>query len=223
MGVRRLEQVMMLVWCLSACGDDGPGMPSLPTHSMSDAANLGEVGSPVSAGDDAGSVAGRDGGVADADSAATQSASGCSAEDSRLDGPALHAAAASVLTVMSPCGFSSCHQGNGKAGLALAGATDLNALLVGKTACEAPTLSLVDGSGGDAALNRSWLWLKLVAPYRPGGTLEGHPDWGTPGACGQVPPDSYGVLMPLGATEALDEARLGPIRDWICAGAPGPT
>lgn len=134
----------------------------------------------------------------------------------------LHAAAAAILTPMTPCGFSSCHQGNGKAGLVLTDVADLAAQMVGKPACEAPNLMLVDGSGGDAGLANSYLWQKLTAPAVAGGQLVGDPAWGTPGNCGQEV-GSYGGRMPLaGSPDVPGEERLGPIRDWICAGAPGP-
>ena len=136
------------------------------------------------------------------------------------DGKALHKAAHEVLTTMTPCGFSSCHSGNGKAGLTLLGASDLRAQLVGKSACEAPALSLVDGSGGSAALMKSWLWLKLTSKVDPETALLPNTSWGTAKSCGQRPDQPYGLLMPLSST--IENEKLAPIRAWICAGAPGP-
>ena len=155
------------------------------------------------------------GGAADSGAAGA-----CSGLD-MASGAALHQAALEVLTPMTPCGFSSCHSGRGKAGLSLAGSMDLRALLVGKAACEAPALSLVDGSGGEAALQKSWLWIKLTSPADAQGALPTNASWGASVSCGQTPDQPYGSLMPL-ESERLDEARLSSIRKWICAGAPGP-
>ena len=134
----------------------------------------------------------------------------------------LHADAAAILATETPCGFSSCHTGNGKAGLILHEVADLSTQLVGVTSCEAPNVPLVDGQGGDAGLNNSWLWLKLTAAAVPGGMLTPDTTWGEPGNCGQDV-GSYGGRMPLaGSPDVPGEERLGPIRNWICAGAPGP-
>jgi hypothetical protein len=140
------------------------------------------------------------------------------------NGPALHAAAAAVLTAASPCGFSSCHMGTGKAKLVLTGVTDLHAALVGKPSCEASNIPLVDGSGGEKALQNSWLWLKLTAPADPAsGALTMQATWpAQAGACGQTI-GPFGTRMPQsGNADMLDTMRLPAIHDWIVAGAPGP-
>ncbi|MET0343878.1 MAG: hypothetical protein ABW252_22885 [Polyangiales bacterium] len=139
------------------------------------------------------------------------------------DKAALHAAAAGLLTQQTPCGFSSCHTGSSRAraGLRLLGATDLRTLLVDKASCIAPSLPLVDGSGGAAALERSWLWQKLAAPTDASGVLQSRPAWGAPVSCGQDPSEPHGLQMPL-ATGPLEAADLAVVRSWICAGAPGP-
>jgi len=93
-------------------------------------------------------------------------------------------------------------------------------LLGDKAACEAPNLKLVDTRGGDAGLAASWLWLKLTAPADSASSeLTADPSWGTPGSCGQS--GGYGQRMPIGAPMGLAADVLAPIRDWICAGAPG--
>lgn len=145
----------------------------------------------------------------------------CGELDGSEDASALHRAALEVLSPMSPCGFSSCHANKAKGGLTLLDATDLRALLVDQPACEAPALSLVDGRGGDEALAQSFLWLKMTAKADDEGALLPDDRYGEPGSCGQRPDQPFGLLMPLGS-EALEEARLAPIREWICAGAPGP-
>ena len=83
-------------------------------------------------------------------------------------------------------------------------------------------MPLVDASGGDSALANSYLWQKLVGTIDASGAITGDASWGEGGACGQTPDQPYGVLMPLGTTEPISEERLAPIRNWICAGAPGP-
>jgi hypothetical protein len=149
----------------------------------------------------------------------------CADADTSAGGPALHMAAMTVLTGSSPCGFSSCHMGSGKAKLVLMGSTDLKTLLLGKPSCEAPTIPLVDGSGGEAGLNNSWLWLKLTSATDGSGSgaLVTQPSWGTPGSCGQDGDKPFGQRMPWGNGDGmLDASKLASIKAWICGGAPGP-
>lgn len=149
----------------------------------------------------------------------------CAMADTSASPNALHLAATEVLSAASPCGFSSCHVGpSSRADLMLAGATDLRTLLVGKPACEAPTVPLVDSAGGEAGLSHSWLWLKLTAPADTTGVIVGDASWGQSGNCGQPPDQPFGLRMPLSSTNALlDAGRLAKVRNWICAGAPGPS
>jgi hypothetical protein len=149
---------------------------------------------------------------------------------STMPGPMLHQAAIAALTPISmtnksPCAFSSCHDNTQKkAGLNLdLGTADLKATLVGKASCEAPTINLIEAGGGDAALAKSWLWLKLTAPIDTAANLNAEAAWGAGNApCGQDPGSPFGVRMPKASGDSLSETRLGPVRDWICAGAPGP-
>ena len=140
------------------------------------------------------------------------------------DAATLHAAAAEVLTAMGTCGFSSCHANMGKAGLILLGATDLNMLMVDKPACQAPNLSVVKSGGGQAALDGSYLWIKLAGAADPSGFIMGDmAAWGMGGACGQTAAAPYGVRMPqMASAMTTSEERLAKIRNWICGGAPGP-
>jgi hypothetical protein len=140
----------------------------------------------------------------------------------------LHAEAAAVLAVPmgGTCNFMSCHVGpNGKAKLTLAGVADLNAALVGHASCQA-TIPLVAPGGGDAALQNSYLWQKLTAAVDPSDwALKPQTAWGPGGVTGcdiMMPAQLFGVLMPRGETKPLGESKLGPIRRWICGGAPGP-
>jgi hypothetical protein len=147
---------------------------------------------------------------------------GCEAADPTVTGSAAHAGALEILNQTTPCGFANaCHAGSGKAMLTLFSVTDLRALLVDKPSCEAPTFPRVDSHGGNAALAHSWLWQKLTAPDdRNTDALIVQAAWGTPGACGQA--SGFGDRMPMGGVDTLDEQRLSKIRNWICAGAPGP-
>ena len=146
---------------------------------------------------------------------------------------ALHAAAAAALlpsaaAANGACAFSSCHGAAPKKAMLIldSSITDLNATLVGKPACEVPTLKLVDGSGGDAALTNSWLWQKLTAPaMSASGAMIAKPEWGTPVAtCNQISSQMFGRRMPDTQTADLlmPEEKVMAIRDWICAGAPKP-
>jgi hypothetical protein len=146
---------------------------------------------------------------------------GCCAANTSAPPAMLFTAVHDVLSASTPCGFSSCHMGsNARAHLDLVGAPDLHAALVGKPACEAPNLSIVDGSGGDVGLSKSYMWIKLTGPVDLGAALIPDASWGTAGACGQSG-QMYGLRMPLTNTDMLlDDTRLAAIRNWICAGAP---
>jgi hypothetical protein len=203
--MKKLVGLMCLVAALAACGKSGGG------------SNGGTGG--VGAGT---------GGAAGGAGMGPALTGMCAGVDVSMGGPALHAAALTVLNGMSPCGFSSCHQPPGKAMLVLMGATDLKMTLVSKPSCEAPTVPLVDPRGGEAGLNNSWLWLKLTAMTDGTGmgVLAPNPAWGMGGnACGQMAGGQpFGQRMPWGDldTMMLDPNKLAPIKAWICAGAPGP-
>jgi hypothetical protein len=142
-----------------------------------------------------------------------------------IGGPALHANALMALSAMgASCGLStSCHQGmRGKANLTLLGQTDLKTLLVGKASCEVPTIPLVDPAGNAAGLSHSWLWIKLMNPVDSQGTLMADPSWGMPGNCGQTTVGTFGERMPRGIPSGMTWNDVNKVRDWICAGAPGP-
>jgi hypothetical protein len=226
----------VLLVALCAC-DSETGDP-LPSGGHGGAATSGAGGAVAGSGGAAGSAgngtsAGSGGaaGMAGGTGGTGGEAPGCAAADTSGAPSALHAAAAAILTTASPCntdqacpcGSSSCHGGRGKANLVLVGAMDLNTALVGKTSCQALALPVVAPGGGDAALNGSWLWLKLVAPVDGSGVIAADASWGEPQVCNQMPAMPYGYRMPLSNTDMpLSEARLAPIRNWICAGAPGP-
>jgi hypothetical protein len=120
---------------------------------------------------------------------------------------------------MLPCAFGSCHNASKKAAqLALPFGASL-AELVGKQSCEAPNLKLVEAGGGETALAKSWLYLKLAAPVDGSAALVPDATWGTPGQCGQSA--DFGMRMPIsGGPEGVGEAKLAIMREWICAGAP---
>ncbi|MET0391012.1 MAG: hypothetical protein ABW321_33885, partial [Polyangiales bacterium] len=178
-----------------------------------------------------GGAAGTSGGAAGGGAAP---AAGCGPA-STLAPADLHAAAAKTLlapAMMSAdmpnrCAFSSCHNTNRKVAMLDLGSADgdLKALLVDRAACEAPNLKVVASGGGDDALNKSWLWIKLTGAIDASNDLTvpatAATDWGTPGSCGQMGASQYGARMPWGSANTLPEAQLATVRDWICAGAPG--
>jgi hypothetical protein len=139
---------------------------------------------------------------------------------------ALYAAAAGALlpsmeSSALPCAFGSCHNASKKvAGLELVFGGSITDL-VGAASCQSPNLKLVEPGGGNAALSKSWLYLKLAAPVDGSAALVPEPSWGTPNtACGQTTGD-FGVRMPFSAgAEGIGAEKLKVIRDWICAGAP---
>jgi hypothetical protein len=171
----------------------------------------------------AGTAGGAGAGTGGAAGAPAMTVAGCEVAV-MADAATLHAGASEVLTAMTPCGFSSCHAGSGKAGLILAGATNLATLMVDKPACQAPNLSVVKSGGGQAALDGSYLWIKLAGAADPSGLIMGDAaTWGMGGACGQTPSAPYGVRMPqMASAMTTSEDRLAKIRNWICGGAPGP-
>jgi len=151
-------------------------------------------------------------------------------DTSHDDAAALHAAALAVLVPArgreaGSCAASGCHDKEGaRTGLSLRpGITDLRKLLVGREACETH-LALVDGEGGEHALEHSWLWQKLTAHADARGELQSVPEWGANAICGQRQGMPYGARMPPDeGEETLSARKLTAVRRWICAGAPGPT
>jgi hypothetical protein len=206
--------VTSMLWLVvTGCGNDGaPGEPVAGTGGTGGAAGTG-------------SVAGTGGAMAGVSGSGGGPSAGCSAADSSVTGSAAHAAALQVLAGMASCGASSsCHRGNGKAMLVLNTMTDLHAGLVGKNSCLVPSIPLVDGRGGDAALRNSWLWLKLTHPLNASGTLVPEAAWGAPAGCDSLEPNSFGYRMPWIMSQDMygPPTTLNAVRNWICAGAPGP-
>lgn len=238
--------LLALFGCAPAEDGDGGGGAGVPVGGFSGAgfsgAGLGGAGgagtgvSGAGAGGAAG-VAGSAGvgGGAGVSGAGTGGAAGAAApmvagcEVAVMAAPAtLHAAVAALLNPPAPapptpCGFSSCHAGAGKAGLSLLGAADMRAAMVDKPSCQAPNLPLVDGRGGQVALDNSYLWIKLTGAADAAGIMIGDPAWGMGGACGQSAAAPYGGRMPqMASAMTTSEDRLATIRNWICGGAPGP-
>jgi hypothetical protein len=207
----RAGLVFVAVASAAACGDDGETPPL-----------GGAGGAAVMAGSGAGGpAAGSGGGSGDLT---------CATANKTASPAMLHAAATMALLPTAAnkgCAFSSCHDANSKkANLTLTETpADLRMQLVGKAACEVPTYQLVDTSGGDMALAKSWLWQKLTAPANSSGELTAKPEWGTAASgCGQMSGSGFGIRMPYSGTNMLltPASKLEAIRDWICAGAPGP-
>jgi hypothetical protein len=212
--------VLLVAGVLSACEADGP--IATPMAGAGVTAGVGAAGMGMTAGTSAAGTA-----------AAGSGASGTGAltcATAKKGTPAeLHAAAALALLPTATnkgCAFTSCHDmSSKKAGLSLLETpNDLRAQLVGKVACEVPAYQLVDATGGDMALAKSWLWQKFVAPAGSDGQLVPKPEWGTPvTTCGQEM--GFGLRMPRSQSADLltPQSKLEAVRDWICAGAPGPT
>jgi hypothetical protein len=220
----RIVLFISVVATAFGCGgdDDDPSGGSGTGGHAGD--HAGEAGSKAgnSASGSGGSAAGTGGGAAKDDDLTCASAKkGTPAE--------LHDAAAAALLPTATnkgCAFSSCHDMSSmKAKLTLLDTPkDLRMQLVGKMSCEVPSLPLVDTSGGEAALAKSWLWQKLVAPAGSDGQLMPKSEWGVPvTTCGQE--KEFGLRMPRSQTADpwTPTSKLQAVRDWICAGAPGPS
>lgn len=148
------------------------------------------------------------------------------------------------MTINLTCGArsSSCHGGaRGNADLnfqRIADTTgDYTEVLVGVAACEYDFMPRVDPGNPD----NSWLMVKLTGEHDSEGRLQFTPDPGwdpglTPRMDGSFPPSqcplvedgelSFGYVMPenQGGTEQQLDARTTQLfRDWILAGAPGPS
>ena len=131
---------------------------------------------------------------------------------------ALHAEA--ITALKGGCSFSSCHDADGeRAGLIILEGDNLNMTLVDKPACQVPTLLIVKSGGGNAALDGSWLWQKLIAPKDSSEFIIPQDVWGMPVVCQQT--QGFGTRMPMTNID-LSPERIASIRNWICAGAAGP-
>jgi hypothetical protein len=200
---------------LAGCGDDGGNGTSGQggAAGLAGAGAMGGVGG--TAGGGTGGTAG--GGTGGAAGMGGDTIPGCEAAVAG-DAAALHEAALTAFT--GGCSFSSCHDADGeRAGLILLPGDNLNTVMVDKPACQVPALSLVKSGGGDAALTASWVWQKLVAPDDDDMFITPQAAWGTPVVCQQT--RDFGTRMPMTGLD-LSEARIGAIRNWICAGAAGP-
>ena len=231
-GSKRFAGRAALLLCVAALigcgGDDG----TTPTAGTGGGAAVSGTGMPAAgSGTTAGTGAAGGGTAGGAAGTTAAGGGGLTCADAKQGAPAaLHMAAATALlptTGQGPCAFGSCHDSSAKkAGLVLVGGAqlDLKSQTVGKPACQVPSLMLVDGSGGDAALAKSWLWQKLVAASDSSGELTPNPAWGTPVlTCAQDSGSMFGLRMPRTQTDMkLGMEKLSAIRDWICAGAPGP-
>lgn len=149
-----------------------------------------------------------------------------------------------VLAVFErSCGTTSrsCHGGSrGSANLnfelPLSEGRPITDELVGVAACQYDRLNLVEPGDPEA----SWLWIKLTGDHDASGRLQFTPaaDW-DPGierrADGTYPPSicpsvedgeiTFGYLMPQNVDnpQLLPARELTMIREWILAGAPGPS
>lgn len=153
----------------------------------------------------------------------------CSGSDGDApDAAAAIAPYAEVEAILArSCAFERCHSGAlVGAGLALPRGGDYHAALVGRTACEYERMALVEPGDPD----RSWLMVKLTAPFRDRDDpypfyIEFTPDedWeeGDRG-CPDETEDGvplFGQRMPLTAPNMLPEEELQVLREWIEGGA----
>jgi len=146
----------------------------------------------------------------------------CAMANVSIGNAALHANALAALSSATCTGSTSCHQGTGKAMLSLKDKPDLRTLLVDKKSCGSPTVPLIDSRGDAAALANSWVWIKLTFPVNSSNDVVAMPSWGTPGNCEQQTVGSFGLRMPFGFGNGMTWSDANKVRDWICAGAPGP-
>lgn len=139
----------------------------------------------------------------------------------------------------SSCSFSTCHGGTSAAMLNFVAAREAGVLytdlLIDVPSCEYDRMPLIDPGNPE----NSWLYVKVTQAHEADGTLifTPAPDWDP----GIVPnPDTglyprstcprvergvltFGEIMPNGSTNGLDERRATALREWILAGAPGPS
>lgn len=126
------------------------------------------------------------------------------------------------------CGYLRCHAGPiVGAGLDLSPGSDYRAQLVDVVACEYDGMRRVE----PGAPERSWLMVKLTAPFRPLDdpyalqiTFAPPPGWDeTRRGCRDQRADGaplFGQRMPSTAPNMLPEPDLAVIRRWIAEGAP---
>jgi hypothetical protein len=217
------SRLLLFVACIAifACGDDAGGITPMAGTGAGGAA--GAAGATAGAGPAAGAAA-----MAGGPAAGSGAVGGLSCATATMGAATTLHAAAAVALLPQPtnpgCSFTSCHNANvKKANLILtAEPVNLRTQLVGKMACEVPALALVATTGGDAALANSWLWQKLTAPVDGSGDLLPKPEWGAGmTGCSQMSGSAvFGARMPYGGMLSME--KLSAVRDWICAGAPGP-
>jgi hypothetical protein len=160
--------------------------------------------------------------------------SGCDGTTAGTDAGADTGAGAEVpyaqveAIIRRSCAYERCHGGALiGAGLDLARGRDYRAALLDRPACEYERMALVEPGEPE----RSWLMVKLTAPYRglddPYALyIEFEPaaDWDpSQRACPDQTDDGaplFGQRMPLTAPNMLPDEDLAAIRSWIEAGAP---
>jgi hypothetical protein len=148
--------------------------------------------------------------------------------DASLTAPDAGAQYAEVEAILRrSCAYERCHAGALiGAGLDLSAGGDYRAVLLDRPACEYERMALVEP--GDA--DRSWLMVKLTAPYRSRDDpyafyIEFEPDDDWDPSLRRCPDETddgtplFGQRMPLTAPNMLKESELAAIRAWIEGGA----
>lgn len=152
-------------------------------------------------------------------------------------GPPLPGTYENVTRILTTsCAFASCHGGaaGGASRLDLASSIAAGTLVADlmRPACQYDAMPLLT----PGAPEESWLYLKVAGPHA-GARLDFTPAPGwdpgiTPDAMGRYPASecpltergalTFGTMMPQGSM-GLDASRAATIREWIEAGAPGPS
>lgn len=133
-----------------------------------------------------------------------------------------------VELITQRCSYERCHAGPlVGAGLSFEPGADFRAALVGVRACQYDRMARVEPGHPD----RSWLMIKLTAPFRPIDDPYAHAIYFTPPAdwdetrrgCQDQTRDGvplFGQRMPATAPNTLSKDELDLLRRWIGAGAP---
>ncbi len=125
------------------------------------------------------------------------------------------------MVMQRSCSLSSaCHASRGRAGLTYEGLMDFTEPLVGVPSCQYPPMPRVDPGNPD----NSWLMIKIDGMYDADGNIEFTPEAGFTPPTGDPDCETFGTVMPQNATPIpLPMREVTMFRDWIAAGAPGPS
>jgi hypothetical protein len=125
------------------------------------------------------------------------------------------------MVVQRSCALSSvCHADRGSADLTFEGLSDITMPLNGVASCQYPPMPRVDPGNPD----NSWLMIKLDGMYDGEGNIQFTPEPGFTPPTGDPNCETFGTIMPSNATPVpLPMREVTMFREWIRAGAPGPS